>query len=117
VWNVFQRCGTWQVIITGDINNARVLAGTFQFSAQDDGEILVNANFRLDDMGVSLSGRCSTVASQVFLQFSARNDAGGTWSGRGDFHLESAAAMNGRILAKNGDDVPIALRKIQQAGR
>jgi hypothetical protein len=109
--------GTWQVIIIGDINNARARQGTFQFSAQDDGEILMNANFRLDDMEVSLSGRCSTVASQVFLQFSARNDASGTWSGKGDFRLESPTAMSGRILAKNGDDVPVALKKLPQGGR
>jgi hypothetical protein len=106
--------GTWQIVVSGDINNIRVLNGTFQFKVQKGGEILVNANFVLDEMRVRLSGTATTVGSQVFLTFKATNDTGGTWSGSGNLSMETSSQMSGRIQPKSGNDVSLTLNKIHQ---
>ena len=106
--------GTWQILVSGDINNVRVRDGTFLFQAQGNGEILASANFVLDDIKVRLTGTATAVGSQVFLKFEANNDAGGGWSGRGNFSLETSARMSGRIQPKSGGDVPLTLKKIPQ---
>ncbi len=107
--------GTWQVMGGGDINNLRLRDGTFQFIAQNNGEILVTANFVLDDSRVNLSGTATTVGSQVFLKFDAK-DAGGVWPGRGDFSIETSTEMSGSIQSKTSVSVPapVTLRKIPQ---
>ena len=106
--------GTWQIVVSGDINNVRLHNGTFQFKAQNGGEFLVDANFVLDEMGAKLSGTATTAGSQVFLTFKATNDAGGTWSGRGNLGMGKISLMSGRIGLKTGGDVPLALQKIKQ---
>jgi tetratricopeptide (TPR) repeat protein len=106
--------GTWQVVIVGDINNVRISEGTFQFRPQQDGEVLVNANFRLDDADVTLTGRASSAASQLFVKFTAKTNAGGNWEGRADFSMQNATQMSGRLQAKNGDRVPVSLKRISQ---
>ncbi len=92
--------GTWQIVASGDINNLRLRDGTFQFRAQSDGEILVSANFVLDDMKVNLSGTATAVGSQVFLKFHATSDAGGSWDGRGNFGVETSTQMSGNVQSK-----------------
>lgn len=106
--------GTWQVLAGGDINNLRLRNGTFQFQAQNDGEILVSANFVLDDMRVTLSGTATAVGPQVFLKFDAKNDAGGSWSGRANFRIDSPTRMSGNVEPKSGANVPITLKKLPQ---
>jgi hypothetical protein len=54
------------------------------------------------------------VASRTFLDFHITNTVGGAWSGRASFDHPGANRLSGQLTAKNGDDVPIQLRKIVQ---
>jgi len=104
--------GTWQIQIPPDINNARIKEGTFQFSPQDDGEILVSANFRADEMDTTLTGYASMAGTQIYLQYDAKNSAGGSWHGKASFTL-SQGHLNGRFQLKDGERVPLALKKLR----
>jgi hypothetical protein len=65
-------------------------------------------------MRVTLSGTATAVGPQVFLKFDAKNDAGGSWSGRGNFSMETSTQMSGHIQPKSGKDVPLTMKKIPQ---
>jgi hypothetical protein len=105
--------GTWLVYAKGDINNLRMRDGTFDFAVQRDGEILVNANFVLDKLPVKISGSATAVGSMVSVEFQAKSEAGGDWSGRGTLTTESPTQMSGSIQPKSGANVPLILIKVQ----
>jgi hypothetical protein len=104
--------GTWEPIVTGAIANARVRNGTFDFTPQPDGEILVTATFAADGSDSKLTGTASVVGSRVFMTFKATTDVGGSWDGHASFDHGGQGRLSGRLKLKNGDEAPIELRKI-----
>jgi hypothetical protein len=100
--------GTWQVQVSGDVNNARITDGTLRFDPQNTGLFLVVGNLRIDDLGVNFTGSASRTGSQVFLKFDATNTAGGSWSGKATFTLANNH-LDGRFEAKGGTTIPLSL--------
>ena len=102
--------GTWQIQVTGDINNVRVRNGTFRFAPQPDGEVLVSATFRADGVDVMLNGSASLSGSQVHASYTVKGAPGGPWMGRATFTLRRGQ-LNGRFDLRNNESVPLLLRK------
>lgn len=105
--------GTWEVAVTGDVTNARLSKGTFDFVPQHDGSILCTANFDADGTKVTATGRASMQAYEVFLDFNATTSVGGSWDGKAEFTLSADHRhLRGRVQSKRGDDIPVTLNKL-----
>lgn len=103
--------GTWDIEAAADPNNARVSNGTFTFTPQGNGSVLVSAHFVADGTHVTLSGACGVQDRQVRMSFHATTEQGGSWDGSANLTMESATRITGRIQSKRGDDVGIVLKK------
>jgi hypothetical protein len=105
--------GTWEVAVSGDVTNARLSKGTFDFVPQHDGSILCTTNFEADGMKITATGRASMRRYEVFLDFDASTSAGGSWKGKAELTLSSDHGhLTGRIQSKRGDDIPMTLHKL-----
>jgi hypothetical protein len=105
--------GTWQIIVSGDISNARIRSGTFELAEQPNGSVLVTANYYSDDMNVTCRGIGSLAGTTLFTEFSATNSAGGTWAGKGELRLVSASRLAGKWQSKAEDFFPLELRRLR----
>jgi hypothetical protein len=102
--------GTWQVVANDP--NSLIKNGTFTFStSMPDGSVDVTAQFAVDAFVVHLDGRCTIKGQIAQMTFDAGADSANSWSGTGDFRLDSPTRITGRIQSKRGDDVPFALVK------
>ena len=74
--------------------------------------MLVVVSFTADDVESQLTGTATVVKSRVFLKYNVTNRVGGSWTGEASFDRSVPDQLSGRLKVKNGDDVPIVLRKI-----
>lgn len=106
----FPLSGTWQ--IEANDPSAIIRNGTFTFSSSlPDGSIDIKAQFAVDAYVVHLDGRCTIKGQIAQMTFDASADPANSWSGAGDFRLDSPTRITGRLQSKRGDDVPFVLVK------
>lgn len=102
--------GTWQVMMVGDPALQRVSSGTFAFSPQPAGAIIVTGRFLLDGIETRLEGTAGKQNAQVFIKFNAKAGAG-QWAGQGNLEIVGPNRMKGHLTDQTGKEVPVVLKK------
>jgi hypothetical protein len=102
--------GTWQVQTTGDPSLRRITAGTFLFSPQSDGRILLEGSITLDGATTSLRGTAGRQNAQLFLDVTAERN-GQSWRSTGTLEVRPANQMSGHLKDAATQDVPFELKR------
>ena len=102
--------GTWQVQTTGDPSLRRITAGTFLFSPQSDGRILLEGSITLDGATTSLRGDGRT-AERAALSRRHRRAQRPELAFDGHARVRPANQMSGHLKDAVTQDVPFELKR------